>query len=66
MEISLEGYSPRGCKRVRHNLATKQQQEVLTFMEKKKSMECGKGDIFEWPFQGIIYLSVTMNEMHEL
>ena len=23
MERSLEGYSPRGCKRVRHNLATK-------------------------------------------
>ena len=54
MKRSLEAYSPRGCKRVRHNLATKQQQQVLTFMGKKTSMECGTGEIFEWTFQGIM------------
>ena len=26
---SLTGYSPRGCERVRHNLATKQQQQIV-------------------------------------
>ena len=40
--------------------------QQVTVTKKKKSMEYGTADIFEWPFQGIIYLSVTMNEMHEL
>ena len=32
---SLAGYSPRGCKRVGHNLATKQQQQEISKDEQK-------------------------------
>ena len=44
---SLAGYSPRGCRRVRHDLATKTAKQITKetlqkFMEKQKGTRCQK------------------------
>ena len=44
---SLAGYSPRGCRRVRHDLVTKTAKQITKetlqkFMEKQKGTRCQK------------------------
>ena len=41
MERSLVGYSPWGCKRVRHNLATNQQQKSPACKRQVRGAACG-------------------------
>ena len=67
---SLAGYSPRGCKRVGHNSVTKQQQEILRFVNPSVIHLCF---YFNWltiisttkpiPYSGDVFSAANWNQV---